>query len=116
MELIRSSAQIVSQILHCVFDHIIEKVIEKVKKVLYLLTPSSSPSPRGRESERRVGRPAASSKTTPLIGGASAGPSGAIAGLVSSLVERFEFGPVDDNVLVPASALLVLLALRPLGL
>jgi phytol kinase len=44
------------------------------------------------------------------------GPSGAIAGLVSSLVERFEFGPVDDNVLVPASALLVLLALRPLGL
>jgi dolichol kinase len=50
------------------------------------------------------------------LGLAVLGPSGAIAGLVSSLVERFEFGPVDDNVLVPASALLVLLALRPLGL
>jgi hypothetical protein len=50
------------------------------------------------------------------FGFAVLGPSGAIAGLVSSLVERFEFGPVDDNMLVPASALLVLLALRPLGL
>ena len=50
------------------------------------------------------------------LGLAVLGPPGAIAGLVSSLVERFEFGPVDDNVLVPASALLVLLALRPLGL
>jgi len=43
------------------------------------------------------------------------GPPGALAGLVSSLVERFEFGPIDDNVLVPASALAVILALRALG-
>ncbi len=50
------------------------------------------------------------------FGFAVLGLPGAVAGLVSSLVERLEFGPVDDNVLVPVSALLVLLALRPLGL
>ncbi|MEN3047233.1 MAG: dolichol kinase [Candidatus Caldarchaeales archaeon] len=42
------------------------------------------------------------------------GVPGAVAGLLASLVERFEFGPVDDNVIVPATALAVILALRSL--
>jgi len=36
------------------------------------------------------------------------GLPGALAGLLASAVERFEFPPVDDNVLVPLSSFLFL--------
>ena len=39
-----------------------------------------------------------------------AGWLGALAGLVASVVERFEFPPIDDNILIAVSSLLVLLA------
>ncbi|MCS7095315.1 MAG: dolichol kinase [Thaumarchaeota archaeon] len=42
------------------------------------------------------------------------GLPGALAGFLASLVERFEFGVVDDNVLVPITALVAILALRAL--
>jgi dolichol kinase len=38
-----------------------------------------------------------------------AGLPGVIAGLVSSFVERYEFPPIDDNILIAFSSLLVLL-------
>lgn len=34
---------------------------------------------------------------------------GVIAGLFSSVIEHFEFGPIDDNITVPASAFLILM-------
>ena len=43
---------------------------------------------------------------------------GVIAALVASVVERYEFGPIDDNVLIAIASILILLAgstLGPLG-
>ncbi|MBO3770030.1 MAG: dolichol kinase [Candidatus Brockarchaeota archaeon] len=34
---------------------------------------------------------------------------GVIAGLVSSIIEHFEFGPIDDNITVPISSFLILM-------
>ncbi len=39
-----------------------------------------------------------------------AGYYGAIAGIISSIVERYEFPPVDDNLLIALSSTLILLA------
>ena len=44
------------------------------------------------------------------LGYAYAGPLGALAGLVASVVERFEYPPVDDNVLIVVASAAVLLA------
>lgn len=41
--------------------------------------------------------------------------AGAFAGIASSLVEKFEFGPVDDNITVPLVALICLQAFRISG-
>ncbi len=49
-------------------------------------------------------------------GYAIAGVWGGLAGVVSSVIEHFEFKPLDDNITVPLSALLVLLAGRALSL
>lgn len=49
------------------------------------------------------------------IGTALAGAVGAIAGLVASIVERFEWNPIDDNVLISLSSLGVLLIAKALG-
>lgn len=48
-------------------------------------------------------------------GYAIAGVWGGLAGVVSSVIEHFEFKPLDDNITVPLSALLVLLAGRAIG-
>lgn len=34
---------------------------------------------------------------------------GVVAGLLSSIIEHFEFGPIDDNITVPISAFLILM-------
>ncbi len=44
------------------------------------------------------------------LGYAYAGLLGALAGLVASIVERFEYPPLDDNVIIVAASTLVLLA------
>ncbi|MCS7117396.1 MAG: dolichol kinase [Thaumarchaeota archaeon] len=41
---------------------------------------------------------------------------GALAGLLASLVERFEFGVIDDNVIVPITALIAILIMRTLSI
>lgn len=46
------------------------------------------------------------------IGYYYAGIAGLIAALVSSFVEHFEFNPIDDNILITASALIVLAIFR----
>ncbi|MEM1927838.1 MAG: dolichol kinase [Acidilobaceae archaeon] len=38
---------------------------------------------------------------------------GVVSAIVASVVERFEFNPVDDNVLVPLSSMAVILVLAP---
>lgn len=47
--------------------------------------------------------------------GAIVGLAGIIAGAAASLVEHFEFKPIDDNVLVPATSFLILLLARILA-
>ncbi len=47
--------------------------------------------------------------TLPL-GLALAGVPGAVAAIVASIVERFEFPPIDDNILIAASSAAILLA------
>jgi len=49
------------------------------------------------------------------IGFAYAGVWGAVAGVLSSVIEHFEFNPIDDNITVPLSALAVLVAAHALG-
>ena len=45
------------------------------------------------------------------------GVAGAAAGLLASFVERFEFPPIDDNVLVPLASFVFLVAVsRWLGI
>jgi phytol kinase len=46
------------------------------------------------------------------IGWCYLGVAGALAGLLASAVERFEFPPIDDNVIVPATSFLFLLLVR----
>lgn len=43
------------------------------------------------------------------IGYAVVGSLGAFAGIASSIIEHFEFGPLDDNITVPLTALAILL-------
>ncbi|MBS7607414.1 dolichol kinase [Candidatus Bathyarchaeota archaeon] len=47
-----------------------------------------------------------------MVVGAAVGLAGVLAGAVASLVEHFEFKPVDDNVLVPLASFLILLFAR----
>jgi hypothetical protein len=35
-------------------------------------------------------------------------PAGVIAGAIVSVVEHFEFGPIDDNIMVPSISFLIL--------
>ncbi len=44
------------------------------------------------------------------------GIPGAVAGALVSIIEHFEFGPLDDNVTVPLTALAVLILAKGLGL
>jgi len=68
-----------------------------------------------RRTKSWVGNAAMAAVCVP-VGYAYAGPWGALAGLASSVIEHFEFGPVDDNITVPLTALAVLLATRAAGL
>jgi len=45
------------------------------------------------------------------IGWAYAGYAGVVAGLVASVAEHFEFGPIDDNILITITSLATLLIL-----
>ncbi len=47
------------------------------------------------------------------IGYLLAGPEGVVAAVVASIVERYEFGRIDDNVLITLAATLILLAPAP---
>ena len=49
---------------------------------------------------------------TLALGWAYAGPVGALAGAVAALVERYEFPPVDDNILIALTTTLILLAVE----
>ncbi len=63
-----------------------------------------------RRTKHWIGNAAMALVTVPL-GFMLAGLIGAIAGLVASIVERFEIPPIDDNVLiVVASTMIILLA------
>ena len=42
------------------------------------------------------------------------GFAGAVGGLLASLVEKFEFGPIDDNITVPTVGLASILLLQPI--
>lgn len=61
----------------------------------------------GRRTKHWAGNVAMAAVSIP-IGWYYLGVAGAAAGLVASVVERFEFPPVDDNVLVPLSAFVFL--------
>ncbi len=65
-----------------------------------------------RRTKHWVGNLAMLAVTLP-IGYLLAGPQGAIAAVIASIVERFEFGRIDDNVLITLAATLVLLAPAP---
>lgn len=62
-----------------------------------------------RRTKHWVGNVAMALVAVPL-GFALAGVTGALAGIVASVVERFEFPPVDDNVLIVAASTAVILA------
>ncbi|MEZ0320208.1 MAG: dolichol kinase [Pyrobaculum sp.] len=62
----------------------------------------------GRRTKHWAGNVAMAAVSVP-IGWYYLGPAGAVAGLVASFVERFEFPPIDDNVLVPLASFLFLL-------
>ncbi len=47
---------------------------------------------------------------TVVLGYIYAGWLGAVAGIVASIVERFEFPPIDDNILIAVSSVIILLA------
>ncbi len=49
------------------------------------------------------------------IGFFYAGLTGVIAAIIASIIERFEFNPIDDNVLITLSSMLVLLLFPKLG-
>ncbi|MEM1599013.1 MAG: dolichol kinase [Pyrobaculum sp.] len=64
----------------------------------------------GRRTKHWAGNVAMAAVSVP-IGWYYLGPAGAAAGLVASFVERYEFPPIDDNVLVPLTSFLFLLLL-----
>lgn len=64
----------------------------------------------GRRTKSWWGNLAMAVTTTP-IGAAILGVPGAAAALVSSLIEHYEFGMIDDNITVPLTALLLLIIL-----
>jgi dolichol kinase len=47
-----------------------------------------------------------------MIVGAVVGFAGILAGVAASIVEHFEFKPLDDNVLIPITSFLILLAAK----
>lgn len=47
---------------------------------------------------------------TLALGWLYAGPAGALAGIVAAIVERYEFPPIDDNVLITLATTLILIA------
>ncbi len=65
----------------------------------------------GRRTKSWLGNLAMLALCVPL-GWALGGVPGALAGLVASLVEHFELGPIDDNITVPLVALAVLVLLN----
>jgi len=67
----------------------------------------------GRRTKAWVGNAAMAVVCVPL-GWSVAGLAGALSGVVASFIEHFELGPLDDNITIPLSSLLVLLALRSL--
>ncbi|MCD6088480.1 dolichol kinase, partial [Candidatus Bathyarchaeota archaeon] len=48
------------------------------------------------------------------IGFAILGTTGAVAALICSFVEHYEFGVIDDNITVPLTALVLLIFLTPI--
>ena len=68
----------------------------------------------GRRTKHWVGNIAMAFVSIPL-GYAFAGVPGAVAGAVSSAVERFEFGLVDDNILIAFTSTATLLIFKYLG-
>lgn len=70
----------------------------------------------GRRTKHWVGNLAMAAVSIP-IGWHYLGAAGAVAAVLASFVERFEFPPIDDNVLVPLASFVFLLtwdALSPL--
>lgn len=61
----------------------------------------------GRRTKHWLGNIGMALVVVPL-GYALAGALGAIAGLIASVVERYEFPPIDDNILIAVSSLAVL--------
>ncbi len=50
--------------------------------------------------------------TVSIPTGAILGPMGVISGFIASIIEHFEFGPIDDNITVPAVTLILLLVVN----
>ncbi|MBS7639498.1 MAG: dolichol kinase [Candidatus Bathyarchaeia archaeon] len=50
-----------------------------------------------------------------MVVGSIVGQAGILAGAVASIVEHFEFKPIDDNVLVPATSFIILLLAKVLA-
>ena len=69
----------------------------------------------GRRTKHWVGNVAMAVLVVPL-GFLWLGVWGALAGLIASIVERYEFPPIDDNTLIPLASLAVLLPAHFLGL
>ena len=67
-----------------------------------------------RRTKHWVGNVAMALVVVPL-GYVYAGPLGALAGLVASAVERLEYPPIDDNVIIVAASAAVLLAASALA-
>ena len=60
-----------------------------------------------RRTKSRWGNLAMASLSIPL--GTLLGIAGMIAGAVASIVEHFELGPIDDNIMIPAVSFLILI-------
>ncbi|HIQ56342.1 MAG TPA: dolichol kinase [Pyrodictium sp.] len=68
----------------------------------------------GRRTKHWAGNIAMAALVVPL-GFLWLGVWGALAGLIASIVERYEFPPVDDNTLIPLASLAILLPAHFLG-
>jgi len=68
----------------------------------------------GRRTKAWAGNLAMAAVCAP-IGYLIAGLAGLLAALAASIIEHFELGPLDDNVTVPLTALVILLAARAIA-
>ncbi|AEM39285.1 hypothetical protein Pyrfu_1427 [Pyrolobus fumarii 1A] len=69
----------------------------------------------GRRSKHWVGNLAMATVTVPLVGGLLGVP-GMLVAAVASVIERLEFGPIDDNVLIVLFSSAALVVMHLMGL